>query len=68
LQASVGDLETAVQLTNGQFTLAQQEIGPPLANLETTLSSDLAKIIPEIQDILQNIVKITDQIESVAHI
>eukprot|EP00026_Physarum_polycephalum_P000029 Phypoly_transcript_00029.p1 GENE.Phypoly_transcript_00029~~Phypoly_transcript_00029.p1 ORF type:complete len:2984 (-),score=506.25 Phypoly_transcript_00029:303-8192(-) len=68
LQESVADLESAVQITNNQFTLAQQELGPPLADLEAALSSDLSKIIPEIQDILQNIVKITDQIESVAHI
>ena len=68
LQESVADLETAVQLTSAQFVLAQQELGPPLINLETALSSNLSKIIPEIQDILQNIVKITDQIESVSRI
>lgn len=68
LQATVADLESAVQFSHAQFAAAQQELGPPLANLDAALSSDLAKIIPEIQELLQNIAKTTDQVESVARI
>lgn len=68
LQESVGDLESAVQHSFGLFTSAQQELNSPLASLDSALASDLSKTMPEIQDILQNIVKITDQVESVARI
>ena len=68
LQESVAELEAAVQQTNGQFSISQQELEPALTHLDAVLSSELAKIMPEILDILQNIVKITDQIESVARI